>query len=86
MNPILNLLGRANPAVNNLAQLMSVMKAANNPMEAVNTMAQNDPRMKQVQDVIAQNGGSVQQAVRAIAQQRGIDINALLQQAQGMMK
>lgn len=86
MNPILNLLCKANPAVNNLAQLMSVMKAANNPMEAVNTMAQNDPRMKQVQDVIAQNGGSVQQAVRAIAQQRGIDINALLQQAQGMMK
>ena len=86
MNPILNLLTRANPAVGRLGSIASAIKMAKDPVSVLNGMAQSDPRMKQVQDVISQNGGSVQQAVRNLAQQRGVDINALLKQAQDMMK
>jgi hypothetical protein len=86
MNLLLNLLNKANPAMGTIAQVAGAIKAARDPMAAVSQMAQSDPRMKQVADVINHNGGNVQQAVYALARQKGIDVNEVLKQAQTMLK
>ena len=44
-------------------------------------MARTDPRMQQVSEVIRKNGG-VQQAVYALAKEKGVDLNVILKQAQ----
>lgn len=84
MNPLLSLLESGNKEQNPLAQVINLIKTAKNPVAAVSQMAQTDPRMKQVNDAINQNGG-VQQAVYAIAKQRGISVDSLLNQARSMM-
>lgn len=81
-NPILNLLGQANPLATNLGQIMQTLKAVSNPLAALQNMATTDPRMQSVVNVINQNGGDPKRAFYAMAQQRGVDPNAILQQAQ----
>lgn len=53
-------------------------------MAAVNQMAQTNPQMSQVMQVIQQNGGNAKQAFYNMCQQRGIDPNVILGQLQGM--
>ena len=86
MNPILNLLGKASPGMGRLGQIASAIKMAKDPVTAINQMAQTDPRMKQLSDILNQHGGNAQQAVYALAAQRGIDPDEVLKQAQEMFK
>lgn len=81
-NPILNLLGQANPITQNLGQVIQTLKAVSNPLAALQNMAYNDPRMQNVLNVINQNGGDPKRAFYAMAQQQGVDPNTVLQQAQ----
>lgn len=84
-NLVLNLLNKASPQLSSLNQIASVIKAARDPVAALNNLAQSDPRMQQVAEVIRNNNGDIQQAVRALAQQKGVDVNALLAQAKSLM-
>ena len=72
---------QANP----LNQIMGMLKASNNPVPMIHQMAATDPRMQEVANVINQNGG-VQQAVYALAKQKGVDPNYALQQAQQQLQ
>ena len=49
-------------------------------------MAQNDPRMQQVMQYVQQNGGDPRSAFYALAKQKGVDPNAIIQQVRSMMK
>ena len=84
-NMVLNLLSKVNPQMASLNEIVSQIKAASNPMAALTSMAQNNPQLQQVTNLISQNGGNVQQAVYSMAQQRGVNVQDLLNQARSMM-
>lgn len=63
-----------------------MVHAAQNPQAAVSQMAQSNPQMQYVMQYIQQNGGDAKAAFYALAKQKGVDPDAILQQAQGMMK
>ena len=67
-----------------LSQMIGMVQAANNPMQAVNQMAANDPRMQQVMEIVNQNGGDAKAAFYNMARQRGVDPNAILNQLKGL--
>ena len=83
-NPILNLLGRSQPGFQALSQLIGMARAAKDPMSAVQQMSNNNPQMQQVMQVIQQNGGDARAAFYNMAQQRGVDPNAILNQLRNM--
>lgn len=54
MNPILQnaKIGQVLPMVGQIKQMMSMIQAAQDPMVALNQMSQNDPRIKEVMDMV----------------------------------
>ena len=80
LNPVMALLNKTAA----LPQLFQTLLSASNPEAMIRQMAMTDPRMKQVQQVIDQNG-SIQQAVYAVARQKGIDPQVALEQARQML-
>ena len=82
-NPIVNML---QPVANPLTGIFNVLKAASNPIAALQNMALNNPQIQTALNIIQQNGGNAQQAFYAEAQRRGIDPAQAMQQAQSMMK
>ena len=83
-NPILSLLGRTNPVMGMLSQMIGMVKAAKDPSTAINQMAMNNPQMQQVMQYINQNGGDPRQAFYNLAQQKGVDPNYILNQLQNL--
>ena len=81
-NPIISLLQPANP----LAGIFNMFRAASNPMQLLQSMAMNDPRMQTALDMINQNGGNAKQAFYAEARNKGADPSEVLRQAQSMMR
>jgi len=63
-----------------------MVQAAQNPQAAVSQMTQNNPQMQQVMQYVQQNGGDPKAAFFALAKQKGIDPNVIIQQVKGMMK
>ena len=75
-NPILQQL--RNPSLNNVKQMVNMIKSARNPQAMLNQLMQSNPNYRQVTDIINQNGGDPKKAFYALAQQRGIDPNEIL--------
>lgn len=64
-----------------LMMLIQTMRAGGNPMQAVETMAKGNPIMQQGANMIAgKSPEQVEQIARNMAKQRGVDIDAMLQQ------
>ena len=82
-NPIVNIL---QPAINPMAGIFNTLRAAQNPIAALQNMAMSMPEIQEVLSIIQQNGGDAQKAFYAEAQRRGADPMIPLQQAQSMMK
>ena len=79
-NPILNQI-KNTPISNNLnqiKQLMNMVKSAKNPQAALQNMMQNNPQMKQVQGLIDQYGGDPKTAFYKMAEEKGIDPDQIL--------
>ena len=89
VNPITELLGRANQAMQMARGLAGMMQQGaqgqQDPMPALQQMAGSDERAQKVMDVINQNGGDAKAAFYAMAQQKGADIPSVLQQAQNIV-
>lgn len=76
MNPILNqLFGN-----NNILNMFSAVRNAQNPNAMIQSLMQTNPQVKQVMDVVNQYGGNAKQAFYAMAQQKGIDPNTIINQ------
>ena len=58
--------------------MMQMARSAGNPNAMFAQMMQNNPQMRQVMDVINQYGGDSQKAFYAIAQQRGVNPDEIL--------
>ena len=52
---------------------MGMVRNANNPQALLGQMAQNNPQVKQVMDIIQKHGGDPMAAFQAEAQARGVD-------------
>ena len=61
---------------------MGMLQSANNPQAMLNQLAQNNPQLRQVMDIVQQHGGDPMAAFRAEAQARGVDPNQIM----GMLK
>ena len=83
-NPLLSLLGRANPAMQTLKQMIGMARAAKNPMAAINQMAGQNPQMQQVLQVVQQNGGDAKTAFYNLAQQRGVNPEDVLNELRNL--
>ena len=70
--------GSAMPNLQPIKQMMQMVKGAQNPQAMLNMMAQSNPQLRQVMDVVQQAGNDPQRAFYAICQQKGIDPNTIL--------
>ena len=75
-NPIIQQL--RSPNLNNVRQMVNMVKSARNPQAMLNQIMQSNPNYRQVTDLINQNGGDPKKAFYALAQQQGIDPNEIL--------
>jgi hypothetical protein len=66
--------------------MAGMVQAAQNPQAAFNQIAQNNPKIQQVMQYVRQNGGDAKEAFFALAKQKGVDPNQIIQQVQSMMK
>ena len=71
-------LAKANPMMQNVRQMMGMLNASQNPMAMMNSMVQGNPNLKQVMDFINQSGGDPKKAFYALAEQKGIDPQEIL--------
>lgn len=79
-NPMLQAL-RSTPANNNLMQIkqmMNMVRSAGNPQAMLQSIAQNNPQMKQVMDIVNQSGGDPKAAFYKIAEEKGINPEQVL--------
>ena len=85
-NPISQLLARVSPAGQMLNQATDVAKAMQDPNPMGALMAQSDPRMGQVMDLIKQRGGNPEQVFYALAKERGVNPEEILSMVRGLIQ
>lgn len=68
--------------LNEAAELNKTVRNSNNPNMVMNKLIQSNPRLKQVYDMVQQNGGNGKQIFFQLAQQKGIDPNTILSKLQ----
>lgn len=76
---ILQQLARTNPQMQSIKNLMGMVRNASDPQAMLNQLSQNNPQLKQAMDVIRQCGNDPQKAFYTLAQQKGIDPQAVLE-------
>ena len=67
----------------NLQQIKSLMRqvqTATNPQAALDTIISNNPTLQSFVTLAKNNGSSLEQVARILAQQKGVDINNLIRQ------
>ena len=92
LNPILSQLN--NPSGNNNNQpltsaqiqpyknMMRQIQNAPDQQQALQNMLMQNPNVAQISQLLKFNGGSLQQVAQYMANQRGIDLNALIRELQ----
>ena len=83
INPAAMLLGRLQGKQMNQGfnQMSAIAQAMTNPQAAMEQMILNDPRIKNVMDLIAQNGGDGEALFYQKARELGKDPQAILDEA-----
>ena len=79
---ILQQLQQASPMPPNLQaikQMAGMVRSANNPQALLQSMAQNNPQLKQVLDVVQQAGNDPQKAFYAACEQRGVNPQTIIE-------
>ena len=61
-----------------IKQMMQMVRGAQNPQAMLQSLAQSNPQLRQVLDVVQQAGNDPQRAFYAICEQKGIDPNTIL--------
>ncbi len=63
---------------------MSMLQGIQNPNQMVNNLMNTNPQFQAMMNQIKQSGMTPQQYLNVYAQQRGLDINQIMQQMKGM--
>ena len=61
-----------------IRQMISMVKSAGNPQAMLNQLMQTNPQMKQVMEIVQQYGGNAEKAFYALAEQKGINPQEIL--------
>jgi len=75
-------LAKSSPKIQQIKQMYNTVKMAQNPQLVMNQLMMNNPQLKQVMDLVNQNGGDIGKTIRTVAEQNGIstqDIMKLLE-------
>ena len=65
----------------NPLQLMQMLRVAQNPMQTMMQLSQQNPQLNQIMQMTnGKTPAQMEQMVRQAAQQRGVDLNQLAQQ------
>ena len=76
---ILQQIAKSNPIMNSVKGMIGMLNTAQNPQMLLNQMFMNNPKMKEITDLVNGNyGGDWQKAFYAVAQQKGVDPNDIL--------
>jgi len=62
--------------------IMNQIKMAQNPQLALNQMLMSNPQLNSVMELVKSSGGNLQQTFYALAKQKGIDPQEVLNQLQ----
>ena len=74
MNPIVQMLNQNTQSQGaNLSNLLGVLKNAKNPQALLNQIAGQNPQMKQILDMVQQNGNNPKALFYKLAKEKGID-------------
>ena len=65
--------------------MAQALKASQNPSYAIQTIAQQNPLLKQVQNIGQRYGGDYNKAFIDVCRQNGIDPNEIMSQLQGLV-
>lgn len=82
MNSLYNQLNGRTSLPSNIQQIknmMNMLRSSNNPQALLQNMIQQNPQMKNVMDIIQQNGGDPKTAFYNLANQRGVNPNEILE-------
>ena len=63
-----------------IRQMMQMVRSAGNPQAMIGQLMQNNPQMQQAMDLIKASGNDLKRAFYALAEQKGIDPNSILDQ------
>ena len=79
-NPMLQALKSSpvNSNLNQIKQMMNMVRSAGNPQAMLQSMVQNNPQMKQVMDIVGQSGGDPKAAFYKMAEEKGVDPEQVL--------
>ena len=80
MNPMLATLNQNRMAQNlqPIKNMMSMLRGAGNPSMMLQQMTAQNPQMRQVMDLVQQNGGNAKQAFYKLAEQKGVNPDEIL--------
>lgn len=78
METVLNTAKSMPQNLGKIKEMMGMVRSAGNPMAMVNQMAAQNPQMKQMVDLVNQNGGNAEQVFYAACKQRGVDPQTIL--------
>ena len=67
-----------NPGLGQIKNMMNIVKSAGNPQAMLSQMMQSSPQMQQAMSIVGQYGGDPQKAFYALAQQKGVDPQEIL--------
>lgn len=67
-----------NPSLTNAKQLYNMMRNSKNPTQFLQNMSMQNPQMQSVMNMVRQSGKSPKDFFYALAQQKGVDPNQIL--------
>lgn len=76
MNPML--MNLFSSKLGPIRQMMGAVRAAQNPMAALQQMAGNNPQIQQALQLVQQSGGNAQAAFEKLAREKGLDPKQIL--------
>ena len=71
-----------NPQIQQIKNMMKQMQSASNPQVFLQNMIAQNPVMQQAFNAMRMSNASPQQFAQMLAQQKGVDLNALIQALQ----
>lgn len=67
--------------MNPMQMMMQMIQGSGNPVQALMSMSQQNPQMQQAMQMLnGQTPAQMEQTVRRMAQQRGVDLNQIMRQ------
>lgn len=80
-NPMLQALKNkpTNNNLNQIKQMMNMVRSAGNPQAMLYQIAQSNPQVKQVMDMVNQSGGDPKSAFYKLAQEKGVNPEQILE-------